>query len=177
VLDYCYEHNAYQNDKIYVNMKDTKVKDLFKEQIFKEVRNSVTFGTKIIVVGTCKPLNNWRKEQRGHALNAFKYGVFDESVSIDLRIMESFLDYCWVVLLKKSNYILVEHNEVDSLDLKNYIEDKVGKQFITVVPSKFLMIRDSNYDYVRSHGDKYPEYLQLQINNKLVEKGVMTHGS
>jgi hypothetical protein len=133
------------------------------------MKHNYSYGVKLLVINTCYPSYNWRKETRGHTIKPNRYNLVDPSVKINIKVLEQFLNYCWDCISKKSDHLFLSHPNLDCLDLKQILTKEIGDEVITYVPNRFLLLSDPNYEYIRKSEDIIPEYLVRDIKNFLVE--------
>jgi hypothetical protein len=175
VIDDVYDKTIYVQGKIVIDMSHPRVKKVFDYSIDQEIqKHLVGFGDVQIFINTCRPFDNWRKEERGSAIKACKYTPADDSVLVNKKKLEAMLDRYWARYKKKySHKIFLENKELDSIDLESIVKSTVGQSFVSGLPNRFLAIKDSNYQYARGLQEQIPDYLTLQIETTLRQKGLI----
>lgn len=153
-------------EKIPIDITDVRTKKLFEYYLNEEIRKTKKgFGEVRILVNTCKPWDNWRKEQRGSAVRATKFNVVDQSLLIDKRKLETFLDLYWNRCQIDPTIHYVDHEELDVADYQKIITNLIGKTFVQLPNARFLTLSDSNMEYTRSLQYDIPDYLKLEIES------------
>ena len=167
---------------ILLNLKNKNNKDIFKQTLDRSIKNvlSNNFGKVNILIKSCKPYNNWRKELRGHALKAYTYSLIDNEIRYDKRHLDSFIMSQYKKLTKNKTQVNkifhLAQDELDYLDIKNVIKYFVGENFISEYKSSYNILEDNNLNYihrVNSEIVKIPEYLFSYMKFKLNEFGVI----
>jgi hypothetical protein len=156
--------------KDYINFtKETK--ELFRYNLNKLIKSKITFGKKTIIVSTCAPINNWRKADRGRGIKGYRYSLTNDSTWINIDKLNLFLQSYYNKIEKYHNCITISHKELDISDIFWVIAVELNLDLIscTTVP-KYLLIKDSNNYTYENH---IPSYLILDIENMMVEKGLL----
>ena len=153
-------------EKIPIDITDNRIKKLFEYYLNEEIRKTKRgYGEVRILINTCKPWDNWRKEQRGSALRATKFNIVDQSILVNKNKMENFLDLYWNRCQFDPSIHYVNHNEIDAFDYEQIIVNLIGKSFVKLPNKRFLTISDANSDYIRSLQYDIPDYLKLEVEN------------
>lgn len=159
------------DDGRYEIIIDRNFKTLIDFYIKSFCKNHQQFGKKTVFVKTCRPMNNWRQEERGSAIKASRYHITDvDSFVIDKIQLENILEKSWTTISNKlKQFQFIECPSVDFIDIcyiiKNFIID------VTIVPSHFYFIRDINNEYM--HMEKIPNRITTEVEivlrgNKLI---------
>ena len=93
-IDYCEViEGSYQmvDNQFLINL-NAKTKKLLTALILSNINDKIQYGKTNVLVNTCRPMNNWRKEERNNAIRCFKYVIKDESVMIDKIKLNQFLE-------------------------------------------------------------------------------------
>lgn len=93
-IDYCEViEGSYQmvNNQFIINL-NSKTRKLLTALILSNINDKIQYGKINVLVNTCRPMNNWRKEERNNAIRCFKYVIKDESVLIDKIKLNQFLE-------------------------------------------------------------------------------------
>jgi hypothetical protein len=157
-------------EKIPIDITDPRSKKLFEYYLNEEIRKTKRgYGEVRILVNTCKPWDNWRKEIRGSAIRATKFNVVDQSILINNRKLETFLDQYWNRCQIDPGIHYLSHSEVDAFDYEIVITKLIGKSFVKLPNHRFLTISDSNSEYIRGLQDSIPGYLYTEVESNFRE--------
>jgi hypothetical protein len=160
------------NDRLYLELNKTN-KEILQFNILSTIRGEYYHGYKNMIINTCRPYDNWRKDKSGKAIKAVKYSLNDEMLYIDKQKLEYFLDSLWKKLSKKLqyNYILLNNHRVDLIDMQHIVQEIVGVELINS-SSYYHILKDSNIEYV--HTGNIPKYIldeveiELRRNNLII---------
>lgn len=197
-IDYCEViEGSYQmvNNQFHINL-NAKTKKLLIAIILSNINDAIQYGKTNIIVNTCRPMNNWRKEQRNNAIRCFKYVIKDESVLIDKIKLNQFLENIFEKLptydLKKLNLApqckelinmsnleiggkvhFVQFENVDVID-GFYILQKMFSSFgcLTFDNTIYNLIDDGNCVY-KHNMSNIPDDVKENIRLQFLQKGII----
>lgn len=177
VIDDVYDKAYFVQDQILINLDTPRIKKLLEYHTQENLKQRLRgYGEIKIVINTCRPWDNWRKELRGSAIKASKFTVTDSSLIINNRRLEIELDKIWrSTQLIFNNVHFIEHPHLDSFDLDLLINARIGANFISTNNNRFLTIQDSNQQYLRNLQDTIPDYLVSEVERSLVNLGLITN--
>lgn len=159
----------YHDDGRYEIIIDNQFKSLIKFYVKSFCKNYRQFGVKTVVIKTCRPMNNWRQEERGSAIKACRYFVTDiDSFLIDKYKLEGLLENCWSSLQKElKEFSFIECNSVDFIDITQVLKEFIMDSVI-IHPTHFYFLRDVNTEYM--HMYNIPKRIKTQVEILLREK-------
>jgi len=183
-----------RNDKLVLNF-NAECKRLLEGFIVNNINDSTYYGKNNILVFSCKPERNWRKEKIAKKTN--RITIIDDSVMIDELKLNSFIAKLFSNLpglnatlaktdswaswkgkcskIKVSLYKNVKFIEFDEIDMQDsyFLLDKILSSFGMVSKDNFNynIIKDANNDY--SHECKLEERLFEKVRTTLMEKGII----
>lgn len=197
-IDYCEViQESYQlvNNKFQINL-NSKTKKLLIALILSNINDNIQYGKTNVIVNTCRPMNNWRKEQRNNAIRCFKYVIKDQSVTIDKIKLNQFLENIFEKLpkydIKKLNLEpqckdlininnleiggkvkFIQFEDVDIID-GFYILQKMFSQMgcLTFDSTTYNLIDDGNCVYNHSLSN-IPDDIKENIRLQFLEKGLL----
>lgn len=147
------------------------VKQLIQFYIKSHLNDSFNWGKFNIVVNTCKPMNNWRKEERGKAIRETKYVLVDETLfDVDMVKLERLFDKTWNDLKKEKKFIFLSIENIDTFDLVHILCKKINHK-IKTQPYHHFVIKDVNNEYL--HHDTIPDDILLKVEIQLRKCGLI----
>ena len=174
VLDLSFSQGRLTHDEsIFVDLSDSDVRDCFVDSIAVELKKVTSFGCKTVFVKSCRPWRNWRSSQRGSRARTNVVSTLDDSVVLKSHQLDGFIDRAWSLLEKRSPYVFLEHEEMDSLDLLRAVVDAVGHSFVDVVPVEFKILVDNNVDAYPDRSQEIPAHMTDFVKRKLTAEHVI----
>jgi hypothetical protein len=151
-------------DNVYNININKRFKDYISFYINSNLKNCRMFGYKTIIVNTCKPFDNWRKDERGCPIRGQKYALTDtDSFSIDKIKLENILENEWKKVKKKEkDFIFLNFNTVDYIDAVSIIKKELLTN-VCIKPTHFFMIRDINIEYMHLGNISKSIYSEVEI--------------
>jgi hypothetical protein len=172
-VDVSFDDMECANEKIYVDLKKTTIKNIIRKQAFKYLYTCKRFGKNLVVVKTCKPAHNWRKEARGSAIKSGRYNISDESILIDGNSqLEYVFDSIWKNIMVHNNFISISHKNMDFYDIALCMKSLIGDEYCTKMPANYLLLTDANLQYDRTDSNISPS-LMSDIKSNCVAKGIL----
>lgn len=184
-----------QDNKIVINL-NSKTKKILVAFILNNINDAFQYGKTNIVVNTCKPMINWRKNKRNKAIKSYKYLIDDQSIYIDTIKLNQFLDNIFKKLpnynintIKKDYQNLdnlvdihkleltgkikfIELNEIDNYDgfiIINNLFSNIGS--LTFDTLNYNIIKDGNCVY--KHDSSIPDELKEELRLQFLQKGLI----
>jgi hypothetical protein len=149
---------------------DRSFREMFEFYMMSNMGSFHQFGKTNIIVSTCNPQCNWRREQRGSPVESGRYRVTEngESLIFDIEPLTKMLDYSWnkmsrTVNLKKK-FIFIQRLNIDSVDLISMLEETLGVKY-ELTPYHYYLVNDANMEYL--HLGDIPEYLYTDVGIEL----------
>jgi len=138
-----------KTDDVYNINIDNDTKTLLKFYIESYCNNNYHYGKHNIIINTCRPYDNIRRDERGSAIKSTKYTLSEpDNFSIDKQKLEVFLDSCWSKLSKNlDKFVWISHDRLDVFDITCIIKDCLEPNPILINPTHYFFLRDSNNDY------------------------------
>lgn len=138
--------------------------DLLRHYIRNQLKDDYHYGSHNIIINTCLPADNWRAEERGGPIEGGKYVIADDSVSVDIELLDGILNEEWLTLVKKgvNSYHFINHNNLDILDLTTIISLELRCQ-TAVRPYKYLLLMDGNGEYIHYNTIKTSFHTEMEI--------------
>lgn len=184
------------NDKFVINL-NAKTKKILIAFILNNINDAIQYGYKNVIINTCKPMMNWRREIRNRAIRSYKYLIQDESVQLDLIKLNQFLEKTFERLphyninsLKKEcninndivnlsnlesvfgNVNFIELEDVDIYDaypiIKNMFSSIGSVTFDTL---RYNIINDGNCVY--EHNLNFPDEILKNCHLQFLQKGLI----
>jgi len=151
-----------------IDLKNKDIRNLLHFYIKTMVQNEYQYGKNNIVINTCRPSDNWRKEMRGSALKACKYQITDENFKINKIKLEDILERTWTILSKELNkFIWITHKNIDIFDLI-IIMQKLFNGHLNIAHSTYILLTDTNNDYIHYDNidSKFVTEIEMMFRNK-----------
>ncbi len=165
------EYKSLKNGRYEIPI-NKKFKEEFTFYIISYYKSYFQFGVNNILINTCRPYDNWRKEERGAPIRSPKYSLTDPDIfSIDKIKLETLLEKVWKsIFIKEKNIICISHNELDYFDLTMVIKELLP--YIIIHPTHYYCLRDINNDYIHtsdiSINHKTLIEIELRKNNLII---------
>jgi len=168
IIDDVYNKSYFLQDGIVVDMSDTRNKKLLTYLIEEDLKSQYNYGKVRILINTCKPWNNWRKEARGAAVKANKFTVLDDSILVDTLRLEKAIESTWNTYKNNSLCHTIESIQMDTFDISTLITNMLGSPFISQYKADYLILQDSNYLYDHTLPLHIPNYLYQEVERDLI---------
>ena len=145
---------------------DKDFKDMFMFYCDTHLKASHKFGASNIVINTCIPSCNWRREERGEPLEGSRYCLTENGENIFDKVgrIDKLLDYAWQRIsrstISRSRFIFIQMLNLDTCDITIMLE-KMYDFKTKHSPYFFYLISDTNMDYV--HYPDIPDYLYTEL--------------
>ena len=164
-----YDDKCIIQDKIYLDL-NKEFQKLLEFYMISNLKNETYFGKQNIIISTCKPYNNWRKELRGHAIKSNKFKLTDKSINTNTIKLDNILDKIYNNLKNtfKTN-IFIDNEKMDIFD----IILAFNRLLPGYKPSKasYYIIEDGNIEYI--HNNMLPDYLLNELESKLIKYQIL----
>lgn len=152
------------NGKIFIDMRKSEVKEVLEYYLKSFVCSQYHFGYRNVMLGTCRPFDNWRKNERGASIRASKYALTEpENFDIDANSLEIFLDRKFKSISKQSNMCFISMPELDYFDMVMLMKEALPH--VTVHPTHYYFLRDMNNDYM--HTMEFPDTIRTNLEIKM----------
>jgi hypothetical protein len=151
-------------------MVDKDFKDMFMFYADTHLKASHKFGNINIVINTCIPCCNWRRDERGEPIEGGRYKLTENGENIFDKVgrIDKLLDYAWQRISRsticRSRFTFIQMPNMDTVDITMMLENIYG--FKTKhSPYFYYLISDANMDYV--HYPDIPEFLYTELGIEL----------
>lgn len=174
LLDNHYNDFETENGKVFIDFSRNSICKHYYHIIVKNFLKSRSYGKKYILINTCKPSKNWRKQTNENGKFPYHKCIsIDSEIVLDFAKLETTIEKNWEILKKSlSTVIFVENSNLDYTDIESILIDLIGKNWLTFKHPKYLMFKDGNIVYIRST-DEIPKHLYDNIKTQLFDKGII----
>ena len=154
---------------------DKDFKDMFMFYVDTYLKVEHQFGAYNIVINTCLPNCNWRKEERGEPLEGGRYRLTEagENMFDKVNRIDKLMDYAWQRtsrgVMYRSRFIFIQMPCMDTYDIVMMMENTY-KFKVRHLPYFYYLISDTNMDYV--HYPDIPEYLYTELGIELKKHNI-----
>lgn len=148
-----------QDEKLVLNF-NSKIQNMLMEIIIDTIDSMLYFGKINILIGSCKPSENWRNfiQQVDSSPGSYRFSISDESLYIDEIKLHQFLDNAFTKIrsgkiAKTRKFHVYSNKHLDQQDAFNSV-NKICSQFgsVSYDPDSFSfhLILDGNHAYIHS---------------------------
>lgn len=186
-------YHTNENQQFCLNLSG-KNKKILIEFIINNINNNIQYGKQNIIVNTCKPMQNWRQQQRGNALRSYKYKVIDESIYVDLIKFNQFVDKVFdkiqhinlnkllkgttndksIEISLDNKVKFLEFDNIDIIDIitiLNKLLNSIGSVNYNTLNYNNIIVIDGNCDYI--HNSVCPDEIVNTVRRNLIEKEIL----
>lgn len=165
ILDDSNNYTIDEDRNLIIDLNKSIINQL-KFYVDSNIKDQQFFGYKTILLNTCRPFDNWRKEKRGASLRISQYSLTDKKIIINKQKLEYQLNKLWGELKKdKKDIIFINDKEIDLFDLKLIIKRILGNKNVQINRNQYYILKDGNLEYL--HDTNIPTYLINQVESKL----------
>lgn len=151
-------------DNIIIN---NKLKQLLFFYIKSFIKEKHCYGKQNILLNSCNPFENFRKNENDITLTQPKYEIADKQYfNIDLQLLEKILEKIWYKLRTDDllgRFIFLSHKNIDIVDFINIMRIYIDNLYID--KCHYFFLEDKNNEYL--HYNNIEKKLIFEVETEL----------
>lgn len=145
--DQCIIERIEDRDNIII---DKKLKKFLFFYIKSFINDRYCYGKQNIVLNSCKPFENFRKDENDNIITSPKYEITDKLYfNIDLPLLENILDKIWYKLKNDDmlgRFIFLSNKNTDIVDYINIMRRYIDN--LCIDKCHYFFLEDKNNEYL-----------------------------
>lgn len=171
-----YDKGKYVDEKLFIDLRKSDCKNLFIHVICDIIKSKSTFGSRIIIVDTCKPILNWRGENSNKIEIYNKFKIIEKSIMVECEsTLDDFILTSFSKIERKfppkkfSGISFLRGENICAKDLISIIIEVFGKEVYQIPKDNHTILQDENDNYFIhvERINKIPSYLIQKTLNKI----------